>query len=314
MDVAWWGWATFTAAVLTLLLLDLLILHRKPHKVTFREAGWTSAFWVTLGLLFGGLIFWWGGAQAGGEYVAGFLIEKSLAVDNIFVFALIFTFFAVPAEFQHRVLFWGVVGALVFRAAFIFGGAVMLERFHWAVYLFGALLVFTGIRMAKSKDHQIDPDRNPFLRLTRRIVPMTRGYEGQRFWVRRGGALLATPLLAVLVVVETSDIFFAVDSIPAIFAVTRDPFIVFTSNAFAILGLRAMYFLLAGMMERFVHLKVGLAAVLILVGAKMLASDVLHVPVWATLPAIAAIIGVSVWASLRATREKVPVAAAADPP
>lgn len=253
-------------------------------------------------------VFVSGGPQAGGEYLAGFLIEKSLAVDNIFVFALIFTFFAVPPQYQHRVLFWGIVGALVFRAAFIFGGAVMLERFHWTVYLFGALLVFTGVKMARSKEHQIDPARNPFLRLVRRFVPMTPGYEGPGFWTRKGGALLATPLLAVLVVVETSDIFFAIDSIPAIFAVTRDEFIVFTSNAFAILGLRAMYFLLAGMMERFVHLKVGLAAVLVLVGAKMLVSEVLHVPVWATLPAIVAIVGASIYASLRSTRETVPPA------
>jgi tellurite resistance protein TerC len=305
VDVPWWGWVAFTSGVVTLLLLDLLVLHRKPHKVTFREAGWTSAFWVTLGLLFGGFVFLWAGPQAGGEYLAGFLIEKSLAVDNIFVFALIFTYFAVPAQFQHRVLFWGIVGALMFRAMFIFGGAVMLNRFHWMVYVFGALLVFTGIKMARSKDQEMDPSRNPVLRGFRRLVPMTTSYASQRFFVRRPGtgALMATPLLGVLVVVETSDIFFAIDSIPAIFAVTREPFIVFTSNAFAILGLRAMYFLLAGMMERFVHLKIGLALVLVLVGTKMLVSETVHVPVWATLPVIAMIIAVSIATSLWATRK-----------
>ena len=302
METSWWVWIAFSSVIVALLSLDLLVFHRDPHEVSFREAALTSAFWVTLGLAFGGLVWWWMGGRAAGEYLAGFLIEKSLAVDNIFVFALIFSFFGVPARHQHRVLFWGVVGALVFRAAFIGAGAVLLARFHWTIYVFGGFLLLTGVRMARSSGHEVRPDRNPVLRAFRRLVPMTEGFAGRRFVVRRAGRVLATPMLAVLVVIETSDVLFAVDSIPAIFAVTDDPFLVFTSNAFAILGLRALYFLLAGMMERFVHLKVGLALVLMLVGTKMILTDVLHVPVWASLLAIGLIVGGSVWTSLRATR------------
>jgi len=242
------------------------------------------------------------GSGGGGEYLAGYLIEKSLAVDNIFVFALIFSYFAVPAKYQHRVLFWGVVGALVFRAIFIAGGAALLESFHWTIYLFGAFLVFTGIRMALHRDQEMHPERNPALRLFKRIVPTTTEYHGQRFTVRQAGRRLATPLLAVLVLIETSDIIFAVDSIPAIFAVTDDPFLVFTSNAFAILGLRALYFMLAGMIHRFVYLKIGLAIVLVYVGLKMLVSTVYKIPIWTSLTFITVAIAVSIIASLRSTR------------
>ena len=299
-----WVWAAFIGLILSLLALDLFVFHREAHEVSFREATKFSVFWIALGLAFGALIFVWLGPEAGGEYLAGYLIEKSLAVDNIFVFALIFGYFSVPAKYQHRVLFWGVVGALIFRAGFIAGGAALLESFHWTIYLFGAFLVFTGIRMARHRNEEMHPERNPALRLFKRVVPTTDGYEGQRFVVRRAGRLLATPLMAVLVLVETTDIIFAVDSIPAIFAVTSDPFLVFTSNAFAILGLRALYFMLAGMIERFVYLKVGLAAVLVFVGGKMLLADVVEVPIWASLLAIAAMIGVSILVSLRATADR----------
>jgi tellurite resistance protein TerC len=299
VDVELWIWATFVAGIVGLLLLDLFVFHRDAHEVSFKEAALFSAFWISLGLLFGGVIWWWRGSEDAASYFAGFLIEKSLAVDNIFVFALIFTYFAVPAKYQHRVLFWGVLGALVFRAAFIAGGVALLETFHWTIYVFGAFLVFTGIRMARSRDEAIHPERNPALRLFKRVVPTTDEYHGQNLTVREAGRRMATPLLAVLVLIETSDILFAVDSIPAIFAVTNDPFLVFTSNAFAILGLRALYFLLAGMMGRFVYLKTGLAAILLFVGAKMLLTEVWKVPIALSLLVITSILAVAVVASLR---------------
>jgi tellurite resistance protein TerC len=266
-----WAWAAVVAFILGLLALDLLVFHRDAHAVTTGEAAAWSAVWITLGLAFAGLLWVTLGGVAAGEYLGGYLIEKSLSVDNIFVFALLFSYFRVPPAYQHRVLFWGVLGALLLRAVFIGAGAALIDNFHWTVYVFGAFLVVTGVKMARHGDAEVHPDRNPFLRLVRRVIPMTPDYRGQGFFVRRAGRRLATPLLAVLVVVETTDVLFAVDSIPAIFAVTTDPFLVFTSNAFAILGLRSLYFLLAGMVERFVHLKLGLAAVLVFVGAKMLA-------------------------------------------
>jgi len=304
LSVDLWVWPAFVGLILLLLALDLFVFHREAHEVSFREATLFSVFWIALGLGFGALIFAWMGPKAGGEYLAGYLIEKSLAVDNIFVFALIFGYFAVPAKYQHRVLFWGVVGALVFRAAFIAGGAALLENFHWMIYVFGGFLVFTGIRMALHRDEEVHPERNPALRLFRRVVPTTDEYHGQRFVIRKAGKLLATPLMAVLVLVETSDIIFAVDSIPAIFAVTDDPFLVFSSNAFAILGLRALYFMLAGMIDRFVYLKVGLALVLVFVGVKMLLADIFHIPIWISLAVIAATIGVSIMVSLRKTADE----------
>ncbi len=301
VSVDLWVWPAFVGLILLLLAIDLFVFHREAHEVSFREATLFSLFWIALGLGFGALVFAWMGPEAGGEYLAGYLIEKSLAVDNIFVFALIFGYFAVPAKYQHRVLFWGVVGALVFRAAFIAGGAALLESFHWMIYVFGGFLVFTGIRMALHRDEEVHPERNPALRAFKRVIPTTDEYHGQRFVIRKAGKLLATPLMAVLVLVETSDIIFAVDSIPAIFAVTSDPFLVFSSNAFAILGLRALYFMLAGMIDRFVYLKVGLAVVLVLVGVKMLLADVVHIPVWISLAVIAATITISIVASLRKT-------------
>lgn len=295
-------WVAFFSVIALFLALDLFVFHRSAHAVSMREAGLWTVVWVSLGVAFGALVWWWQGGAAAGEYFAGYLIEKSLSIDNVFVFALLFTFFAVPAAYQHRVLFWGVFGAIVLRAAFIAGGAALLDNFHFVIYIFGALLVFTGVKMALKRHDQMDPDQNPVLRLARRFIPVTSEYHGQRFFVRSGGTLVATPLFAVLLAIETTDVVFAVDSIPAIFAVTRDPFLVLTSNVFAILGLRALYFLLAGMMHRFVYLKYGLAAILVFVGAKMLIADVYDVPIWASLAVIASVVAGSVVVSLRATR------------
>ena len=301
MDVPFWLWAAVLGLILAMLALDLLA-HRHAHVVGVREAAAWTAVWVSLGLAFGAVVWWMYGPTAGGEYFAGYLIEKSLAVDNVFVFALIFGFFAVPRMYQHRVLFYGVLGALVLRAIFIAGGAALLDRFHWVLYVFGAILLYTGWRMFRHRNHEMDLSANPVLRLARRLIPTTEDYDGQKFWVRRDGRWVATPLFMVLVVVETSDVIFAVDSIPAIFAITQEPFLVFTSNAFAILGLRAMYFLLADLMHRFVYLKAGLAAILILVGAKMLLIDIWKVPIGVSLAVIAACLIVAVTASLHATR------------
>jgi tellurite resistance protein TerC len=297
--VAWWAWAAVIAFIVGMLLIDLLVFHKNAHTVSTREAATWSIVWVAISLAFGGVIWLTMGGTEAGEYIGGYLIEKSLSVDNIFVFALIFGFFAVPAELQHRVLFWGVFGALVFRAIFIAVGSALLTNFHWTIYVFGAFLVFTGLRMAFHKDTEIHPEHNPVLKLLRRAMPMTNDYQGQHFVVKQAAKWVATPLLAVLVVVETTDIIFAVDSIPAIFAVTDNAFLVFTSNAFAILGLRALYFLLAGMIGRFTYLKVGLAAVLVFVGAKMLLTDVWHIPIYASLLAIVVMLGTSVLVSLR---------------
>ena len=299
-------WMVLLVVIGGMLALDLLVFHRDAHEVSMREAAAFSAVWIALGLAFGGLLFLWYGAQAGGEYIAGYLIEKSLSMDNVFVFAMIFGAFAVPTKYQHRVLFWGVVGAIVFRGIFIAAGTSLLESFHWLIYGFGILLIFTGIRMARSKGHAMDPERNPVLRAFRRVVPMTRDYDGQRFVVRHKGKLMATPLLAVLVVVETSDIMFAIDSVPAILSITDDPFIVFTSNAFAIMGLRSLYFLLAGLIDRFEYLKYGLAALLAFAGLKMLTSDLIHLDVWISLAVIVAILASSIAISWIATRGRRP--------
>ena len=302
MDVDVWVWLAVLAAILTMLAIDL-VAHRRAHVIGVREAAAWSAVWVACGVGFGTLVWRVWGADAGQQYFAGYLIEKSLAVDNVFVWAIIFTYFAVPRELQHRVLFLGVLGALVFRGAFIAGGAALIESFGWVLYLFAAFLLWTGYRMLRQRDDHLDPERSRAWRLFRRHVPMTDAFHGQRLLVRRGGVLLATPLLAVLVLVEVTDIVFAVDSIPAIFAVTDDVFLVFTANAFAILGLRAMYFLLADLMHRFVYLKVGLALVLMWVGVKMLLKiDVLYVPTSLSLAVVATILAVSVGASLYATR------------
>jgi tellurite resistance protein TerC len=302
MDVPLWAWAAVSTLIVGVLLADLLLFHRRAHEVSMREAAWSSALWVTLGVAFGGVMWAAFGGDRAGEYFAGYLIEKSLSVDNIFVFALLFSYFGVPAAYRHRLLFWGVLGALVFRGIFIAGGAALLESFGWVIYVFGGFLIFTGVKMVRHGDQEVHPERNPVLRLLRRMMPVTDEYQGTRFLVRREGRTWATPLLAVLVAIETTDILFAVDSIPAIFAVTDEPFLVFTSNAFAILGLRALYFLLAGMIDRFVYLKYGLAAILVFVGVKMVIADVWHVPIGLSLGVIATTLTASVAASLRATR------------
>ena len=294
-------WLVFGVVIAVMLALDLFVFHRDAHEVSMREAGIWSAVWVGLGLGFGAFVFALRGPAAGGEYLAGYAIEKTLSIDNVFVFTVLFAAFAVPARYQHRLLFWGVIGAIVFRAIFIALGATLLEAFHITIYLLGALLLFTAWRMWRSRtSHAMDPSSNPVLRLFKRFVPTTPDYRGAAFLVRDGGRLMATPLLAVLLVVETTDVLFAIDSIPAVFAVTSDPFIVFTSNAFAILGLRALYFLLAGLVARFVYLKAGLAALLAFAGAKMLLSDVVTIPIPLTLAIIVGILGVAILASIRA--------------
>ena len=298
-----WAWVVFGAFVLLMLALDLFVLHRNAKAISFREAALLSAFWVALALLFGILVWIWAGPTTAGEYYAGYIIEKALSADNVFVFALIFTYFAVPVQYQYRVLFWGVVGALALRAVFILIGAELLETYDWMVYLFGAFLIYTGIRMARHSSREVRPERNPVLRLLRRVLPMTDGYRGQKLLVRERGKLVATPLLAVLIAVETTDVVFAVDSIPAIFAITTNTFVVWTSNAFAILGLRALYFMLAGLMQRFVYLSLGLSVVLVFVGAKFIWSDLFgKVPIWVSLPFIATVVAVSIGASLWKTR------------
>jgi tellurite resistance protein TerC len=302
MDVPMLAWAAFAAFVIVMISLDLFVFGRRPHKVTMREAGIWSAIWLTMGLSFTGVVWWWQGAERGGEYLAGYLIEKSLSVDNIFVFAMIFTYFAVPTAYRNRVLMWGVLGALVLRAILIFAGAALLKEFHFVIYLFGGLLIATGIKMALHKGGEIHPERNPVLRLVNRFVPSTTEYDGHRVFTRENGRRLATPLFAVFVVVATTDVMFAIDSIPAIFAVTDEPFIVLTANVFALLGLRALYFLLDGMMHRFIYLQPALAAILVFVGCKMILVDVYKVPIWASLMVIASLVAVGVVASLRATR------------
>jgi TerC family integral membrane protein len=289
--------------IAALLLLDLLVLARQEREISFRQATALSLFWIVLALLFGVVIFVLAGPNRGGEYFAGYVIEKSLSVDNVFVFALIFSYFAVPGRHQYRVLFWGVVGALVLRAIFIDLGAQLLERYDWMVYVFGIFLIYTGIRMAFHRDEEVHPERNPMLLLLRRMPPMTADFQGQRFFTRHEGKLYATPLLAVVAVVGTTDIVFAVDSVPAIFAITSSSFIVWSANAFAVLGLRPLYFMLAGMIERFVYLSLGLSIVLIFVGVKFMISNLVgKVPIWISLPFIATVVAVSIAASLWKTR------------
>lgn len=304
-EVLAWQWALFVAVIVGLLMLDLFVFNRDAHVVTARQAAVQTAFWVTLGLAMT-LVFWfWQGGPAAGEYLAGYLLEKSLSIDNVFVWSLILSYFAVPRKYQHRVLFWGIFGALVFRAIFIFAGVALLERFEWIIYVFGAILLYTAIRLLTQDDEEVHPENNPVLRLVRRVIPSTSDYNGQHLFVRHRRKILATPLFAVLVVVETSDVIFAVDSIPAILAVTREQFIVFTSNAFAILGLRSLYFLLADLKDRFEYLQEGLALILIFVGAKMLLSQVIHISTALSLLVIVAIlVGAIVWSVVMVRRQE----------
>jgi len=291
-------WAGFIAFVLAMLAIDLGIFHKKAHEVTLKEAAIWSAVWIGLAALFNAGVYAWFGRERALEFTTGYLIEKALAVDNIFVFVIIFTTFAIPALNQHRVLFWGVLGALVMRAGFIFAGSALLESFHWTIYLFGGILAITGIKLLIRRNQELHPERNPIVKAFQRIVPVAHEDAADKFTVLREGRRYATPLLLALVTVEVTDLVFAVDSIPAIFAITSDPFIVFTSNIFAILGLRSLYFLLAGVITKFAYLKVGLSLVLIFVGAKMLIVDLYEVPIAASLIAIAAILAVSIIVSL----------------
>ena len=302
MDVPVWLWTVTLGAIVVMLLVDLFA-HRDNHVVETREAAIWSAVWIVIGLAYGGLIAWKFGGEFAAQYFAGYVIEKSLAVDNIFVFAMLFTYFQVPREYQHRVLFYGVIGAFVFRAIFIALGAALIEQYQWILYVFGAFLIFTGIKMARQDDHAKDPNETRTAKLFRRFIPMTDDWANGHLFTRVNGKRLATPLLMVLVLVEVTDIIFAVDSIPAIFAVTREPFLVFASNAFAILGLRALYFLLADLVHRFVYLKIGLSLVLVWVGIKMLLLDVVKIPTTLSLAVVLVVIALSIVLSLRATRE-----------
>jgi tellurite resistance protein TerC len=293
-----WAWGAVLVAIFAMLAVDLF-LHRKDREISIREAAITSGVWITIGLAFGGILWLTLGAEQGAAYYAAYVVEKSLSVDNVFVFALLFTYFAVPKQYQHRVLFFGVLGALVMRAIFIFAGSALIGQFHWIIYIFGAFLVYTGIKLARSKgDDEVDPEKNIVLRWTRRLVPVTSDWRGHKFWVREGAKWIATPLFVVLIAVETTDLIFAVDSIPAVFGVTNDAFIIFTSNAFAILGLRALYFLLSGAMKHFAYLQLGLAAVLTFVGAKMLLTDLFPINIWVSLAVIVSMLTAAVVASL----------------
>ncbi len=293
-----WLWVGFIAFVLAMLALDLGVFHRKAHAVRPREAGIWVGIWVSLAFLFALGLYFYSDAETALTFLTGYIIEESLSVDNIFVMVLIFNYFGVPREFQHRVLFWGILGALIMRGLFIGVGALLVSRFEWILYVFGAMLVITGVRMAFKGDEEFDADQNPVVRFVRRFVPMTASYRGPHFFTLENGRRVATPLLLVLVLVEFTDLMFAIDSIPAIFAVTTEPFIVFTSNIFAILGLRSMYFLLAAVVHRFYLLKYGLAVILVFVGAKMLLEPFLHVPILLSLGVIVAVLTGSIASSL----------------
>ncbi len=306
-------WGIFLGFVFLMLAIDLGVFHRNAHAVSTKEATIWSAVWISLGLLFSVVIynFWhtispgslYTDKEAALAYLTGYIIEKSLSVDNIFVFVLIFSYFGLLAKYQHRVLYWGILGALVMRGLLIFTGAALLEQFHWVIYLFGAFLIFTGWRMARSHGIEVRPEENPLVKLVRRFLPVSDAYDGQKFFTRRQGQRLATPLLIVLVVIESTDLVFAVDSIPAIFAVTQNPFIVFTSNIFAILGLRSLYFLLASVIDRFYYLKYGLSVILMLVGIKMVIVDIYKVPTAFSLGMVATVLTLSILASWQRNRQ-----------
>jgi tellurite resistance protein TerC len=300
-----WGWIWFNVAVLAILALDLGVLHRKSSKVSLKEAAIWSGVWVALSLCFALAIYRNMGKESGLEFLTGYLIEYALSVDNNFVFVLIFSYFSVPEKYQHRVLFWGIIGALVLRGVMIVAGSALVTRFAWTLYIFGAFLVFTGIRMALQKDDAAyNAERDPVLRLARKLIPVTPDYRGDKFFVKepdKTGRMrfAATPLFIVLIIVDTTDIIFATDSIPAIFAVTRDPFIVYTSNICAVLGLRALYFLLASVVDKFVYLKLGLSLVLVFIGGKMLLEHFLHIPIIAALGVVGLVLGSAIFASVK---------------
>lgn len=298
MHHSYWLWIGFNLFVLLMLALDLGVFHKKSHSVSVKEALVWSVVWISLALVFNAGVYHWMGHDAALKFLTGYLLEKSLSVDNLFVFLLIFSYFRVPAQYQHKVLFWGILGAILMRALFIFTGIALIQRFHWLFYLLGAFLFFTGVKLAFEKDKEIHPEKNFMLRLFRKIMPVTHEFEGDKFFVKRGLKRFATPLFIVLLVVETTDVIFAMDSVPAILSITLDPFIVYSSNIFAILGLRALYFALAGMMQMFHHLHYGLAAILCFVGVKMLIADFYKIPIAYALGFIALTLLTSIVASL----------------
>jgi tellurite resistance protein TerC len=300
-SVEWW--VGFNLFVLTMLAIDLGVFNRKEHDISLREAATWTSVWVTLAFIFNVFLFFQIGKARALEFTTGYLIELSLSVDNIFVFLIIMKYFAVPTKSRHRVLFWGVLGALIMRAVMIFAGVLLLQRFHWLIYVFGAFLIYTGVKMFRHGEEEIHPERNPLLTFVRKFMRMTKEYHGAKFFISRGGLRYATPMLAVLIMIETTDVVFALDSIPAIFAITRDPLIVYTSNIFAILGLRSMFFLLQGVMERFVYLHFGLAIVLMFVGLKMVLADIYHISIGVSLAVVGIVLIGSILLSLRKTQK-----------
>ena len=302
LNVDTWHWLGLIAILATMLLVDILVIHRRAHEVHVGEAAIESAVWIGIGLLFGAAIWWEFGGAAAGEYIGGYLVEKSLSVDNVFVWAVLFAHFQVPPKYQHRVLFWGIFGALAMRIAFIFAGVAIIEKFKVSLIFFGLFLVYSGINLLRSQDHDFDPSQSRSMRLFHRFIPSTDELDGQKLFTIKNGKRLATPLLAVLVLVEITDVIFAVDSVPAVLAVTKDQYLAFASNAFAILGLRALYFLLADMRDRFRYLQTGLGIILAYVGAKMVLSYWKHLPTALSLGIIGTILAVSIFASLRDER------------
>ena len=304
MDTPLLFWILFNAFVLLMLALDLGVFHRKSHDVSLREALTWTGVWIFLALVFNGILYYWKGQQQALEFFTGYLVEKALSVDNIFVFIMIFSYFQVPSKYQHKVLFWGIIGALIMRIIFIFAGAALIQKFHFTIYIFGALLIYTGYKMFFHNNTKIEPDKNPVIRFFKRFMPVTPDLQGDKFFVKLDGKRFATPLFLVLILIETTDLIFAVDSIPAILAITQDQFIVYTSNVFAILGLRSLYFALAGVVNRFWLLSYGLAVVLVFVGIKMLLVDVYKIPIELSLAFIASIITLSVILSFKIKQPK----------
>jgi len=304
MDTPIIFWILFNAFVLLMLALDLGVFHRKSHEVSLKEALTWTFIWVSLALIFNAIIFYWKGRQQALEFFTGYLVEKALSIDNIFVFIMIFTYFQIPSKYQHKVLFWGILGALLMRVVFIFAGVALIEKFHFTIYIFGALLIYTGYKMFYHHNAKIEPDKNPLIRFFKKVMPVTPYLHEDNFFVKLNGKRYATPLFLVLILIETTDLIFAVDSIPAILAITQDQFIVYTSNVFAILGLRSLYFALAGVVHRFWLLSFGLAIVLVFVGIKMLISDLYKIPIEWSLIFIATIITGSIFLSLKIKRTK----------
>jgi tellurite resistance protein TerC len=305
MEVSIWFWVGFNLFVLFMLALDLGVFHRKSHEVSVKEALTWSGVWIFLALCFNVFVWTQFGEKQALDFFTGYLIEKALSVDNIFVFVLIFAYFQIPSKYQHKVLFWGIIGALVMRVIFIFAGVALLAKFHWLIYVFGAILFYTGIKMLTDKDKKMEPEKNPFFKFIKRFVPFTNEFHGDKFFIKQDGKKFATPLFLSLIIVEITDVIFAVDSIPAILAITQEQFIVYTSNVFAILGLRSLYFALAGIIDRFKYLSVGLAVILLFVGLKMVSVDFYKIPVHISLIVIALILTVSIVYSLMKTKKSV---------